>query len=67
MGDSPTHSGRGSVKLSKLAIKLPEMGNDIPQLRDVSYLSLLNLQLDSPRMKQAMQNLGIVANELKLL
>ena len=67
MDDSPTHAGRMSPTKTKLAIKLPEMGNDIPQLRDVSYLSMINLQLDSPRMKQAMQKLGVIARELKLL
>lgn len=38
--------------------------NDIRELRTVKQLELLRLNLDSPRMAKALQNLGIKKHEL---
>ena len=38
--------------------------NDITELRTVKQLHQLRLNLDSPRMAKALENLGIIKNEL---
>ena len=50
-----------------VATKIQELGNEIFKIKNASHLQALNLDLDSPRLKKAMANLGVVAREMKLL
>ena len=50
-----------------VATKIQELGNEIFKIKNASHLQALNLDLDSPRLKKAMVNLGVVAKEMKLL
>jgi len=49
-----------------IATKIYELGNEINKVKKVNYLQYLNLNLDSPRMRQAMKNIGVLPRELKL-
>lgn len=49
-----------------IATKIHELGNEVNKVKNKNYLQYLNLNLDSPRIKQAMKNLGIVPRDLKL-
>jgi hypothetical protein len=42
----------------------PVKKNDIREIRSIKQLAKVNLDLDSPRMKQAIQNLGVAESEL---
>ena len=44
---------------------LPAKKNDIRDIRKISQLAKVNLDLDSPRMKLALENLGVGIDELE--
>lgn len=50
-----------------IVTKIHELGNEINKIKNVNYLQHLNLNLDTPRIKKAMLNLGVIPRELKLL
>lgn len=45
--------------------KGPVKKNDIREIRTIRQLARVNLDLDSPRIKEAMDNLGISPEELE--
>jgi hypothetical protein len=51
-------------KDSKMNVEKVQKKNDIKEIRSIKQLNQVNLDLDSPRIKQAMENLGITENEL---
>jgi hypothetical protein len=42
----------------------PKLNNNIAPLRKTSHLRLVKLDLDSPKMAEAIRNLGLIKSEL---
>jgi hypothetical protein len=49
---------------SKPRIKSPQVNNNIEPLRHVRHIRLVNFDLDSPRMAEALINLGLVKEDI---
>ena len=49
---------------SQQSIVQPVKKNDIREIRSKKQLEKVNLDLDSPRMKQALEDLGVSTDEL---
>ena len=54
------------MKRNKSEVK-PKTNNDIKDLANFEQLTKIKLDLDSPRMKMAMQNLGINKEDLEVI
>lgn len=57
-----------SIKMEAKPEKVPEgpkKSNDLREIRSIKQLANVNLDLESPRMKQALENLGIAETELE--
>lgn len=53
-----------SLKLDKPRLYSPKVNNNIAPLRKTKHLRLVRFNLDSPRMSEAMSNLGLIEQDL---
>ena len=64
-GGNQAAIGEGLKKGSQVdVVKEPKKSNNIREIRTIRQLARVNLDLESPRIREAMDNLGVSTDEM---